>query len=102
MKSALLFVCNLILSAKPVKSICIICRRKTWRLKDAGIQEEFEQEVTIKCQTIRAGVENDWKSIKNKLLEAADEICGQRRGGYQWHKKAWRWNKTVHNAVKEK
>ena len=102
MKSALLFVCNLILSAKPVKSICIICRRKTWRLKDAAIQEEFEQEVTIKCQTIRAGVENDWNSIGNGLLEAENGICRWTQHCYQWHKKAWRWNKTVHNAVKEK
>ena len=44
-----LFFCDLIVSAKPVKYIRIPSRRKTWKLKDADIPEEFEQRVTMKC-----------------------------------------------------
>ena len=44
-----LFFCDLIVSAKPVKHIRIPSRRKTWKLKDADIPEEFEQRVTMKC-----------------------------------------------------
>ena len=56
----------------------------------------------MKCQTIPAGVENGWKSIKNGFLEAADEICGWTQGDCQWHKETWRWIETVDNAVKVK
>ena len=83
------------MSAKPAKPISIPSRRKTWKLKEAGISEEFEQKVTMKCQTILAGVENSWKSIKNRLLEAADEIYGWTQSGCQWHKETWLRNETV-------
>ena len=54
-------------------------RGKTSKLKDADIQGKFEQRVAMRCQIILAGLENGGtveKSIKNGLLEAADEICG--------------------------
>ena len=94
-------VCDLIVSAKPVKPIHIPPRRKAWKLTDTGTQQ-FEQRVTTKCQTIPAGVENSWKSIKNGLLEAADEIRGWMRGAYQQHKETFWWDKTVDNAIKVK
>ena len=56
----------------------------------------------MKCQTLPARVENGWKSIKNGLLEAADEICGWTRGGCERHKETWQWNETVDNVVKVK
>ena len=43
-----------------------------------------------------------WESIKNWLLEAADETCGWTQGGCPWHKETWWWNNDVENAVKEK
>ena len=82
-------VCKLILSTKPVKPIRIPSRRKIWKLKDHAIREEFEQRVTMKCQTLPARVENGCKSIKNGLLEAADEIYGWTRGGCERHKETW-------------
>ena len=45
-------VCDLVVSAKPVKPIHIPPRWKTWKLKDTVVQKEFEQEVSIKCQQI--------------------------------------------------
>lgn len=69
------------MSVKPVKPICIPPRRDTWKLKDGDMQEEeFEQRVTMKCKTTLAGVENSWKSFKNRLLETTNEICRWRGG----------------------
>ena len=75
-----LLACDLVVSAKPVKPIHITPRRKAWKLKDAVVQKEFEQVVSMKCQNIPAEVESAWEYIKNGLLEAADEICGWTRG----------------------
>lgn len=69
-------------------------RWKTWELKDAGMREEFEQRVTMKCQTIPSRMEKGWKPIKHGFLEAADEICGWTQGGCQQHKETWWWNET--------
>ena len=49
-----LLVCDLVVSAQPVKPICIPPRRKTWKLKDTVMQKEFEQAVSMKCQQIPA------------------------------------------------
>ena len=49
-----LLVCDLVVLAKPVKPICIAPRRKTWKLKDTGVQKEFEQAVSMKYQQIPA------------------------------------------------
>ena len=48
------------------------------------------------------GVEKSWKSIKNGLIEAADEIYGWIQGGCQLHKETWWWNRTVDIAAKMK
>ena len=77
-----LLVCDLIVPAKPLKPICIPPKRNFSYLKDAGIWEEFEQGVTMKCQTIPTRVENSFKSIKNGLLDALDEACGWIQGGF--------------------
>ena len=58
--------------------------------------------MTMICQTFLARMENSWKSIKNGLLEVADEICRCTQGGCQYHKETWWWNATVDNAVKVK
>ena len=87
------------LSVKPIR---IPPKRKTWKLKDTVVQKEFEQTVSMKCQQIPADVESAWESIRNGLLEAADEICGWTRGGCPCHKETWWWNNDVDNAVKEK
>ena len=68
--------CDLVVSAKPAKPIHIPPKRKTWKLKDAVKQGEFEQAVSMKCQQIPAEKKSTWKYIKNELLEAAEEICG--------------------------
>ena len=56
----------------------------------------------MKCQQIPAEVESAWESIKNGLLEVADEICGWTRSGFPRHKETCWWNNDVDNAVKEK
>ena len=97
-----LLVCDLVISAKPVKPIRIPPRRKPWKFNDTVVQKEFEQAVSMKCQQIPAEVDNAWEYIKNGLLEAADEIFGWTRGGCPRHKEIWWWNNEVDNAVKEK
>ena len=97
-----LLVCDSVVSAKPVKAICIPPRLKTLKLKDTVVQKEFGQAVSMKHQQIPAEVDHAWESIKNRLLEAADEICGWAQGGCTWHKETWWWNNDADNAVKEK
>ena len=97
-----LLVCDLVVFAKPVKHIRIPPKRKTWKLKDAVVQKQFEQAVSIKCQQIRAEVETAKEYIKNGLFKAADEICGWTRGGRSRHQETWWWNNEVDIAVKEK
>ena len=81
-----LLVCDLGVLAKPVKPIRIPPTRKTWKLNDTVVQKEFEQAVSMKCQQIPAEVESAWEYTKNRLREAADEICGWTRGGCPRHK----------------
>ena len=99
-----LLVCDLVVSAKPVKPIRIPPRRKTWKLEGTVVQKKFEQAVSVKCQQIPVEVDSAWEYIKNGLLKAADEICGWTQGGCPQHKKKqnWWWNNEVDNAVKEK
>ena len=47
-----LLVCDLVVSAKPVKPIRIPPRKKIWKLKDTAVQKELEQAVPMKCQQI--------------------------------------------------
>ena len=63
-----LLVCDLVVSAKPVKPIRIPPRWKTWKLKDTVVQKEFEQEVSMKCQQIRAEVESAWVLMAQRNL----------------------------------
>ena len=51
-KQDILLVCDLVVSAKPVKPIRIPPRRKTWKLKDTVVQKEFEQALSRKCPQI--------------------------------------------------
>ena len=53
-----LLVCGLFVLAKPVKPICILPRRKSWKLKGIVVQKEFEQAVSMKCQENPAGVDS--------------------------------------------
>ena len=96
-----LLVCDLVVSVKPVKTIRIPPRRKTWKLKDTVVQKEFEQAVSMKCQQIPAKVESVCEYNLNGFLEAADEMCEWTQGGCPRHKETWWWD-NVDNAVKEK
>ena len=97
-----LLVCDLVVSTKPIKPIRIPPRRKTWKLRDPDVQKAFEQAVLRKCQHVPVEVEGSWSTIKNGLLEAADETCGWTRGGCPRHKETWWWNNEVDNVIKEK
>ena len=97
-----ILVSDLVISAKATKPIRIPPRRKTWKLRDSAVQKEFEQAVLRKCQDIPADIEGLWTSIKNVLLDAADETCGWTRGGCPRHKETWWWNSDVDNIIKEK
>ena len=54
-----LIVCNLVVSAIPVKPIRIPTRRKNWRLKDTVVQNEFEQGALKE----RFGIYQKWTSL---------------------------------------
>ena len=82
-----LLVCDLVISAKSVQPICILPRRKSWKLKDTVVQKEFEQVVSLKCQQIPAEVERAWEYIKNGLLKAADEYVSGHKVGVHSTKK---------------
>ena len=61
-----LLVCDLVVSAKPVKPIRILPRTETWRLKDTVVPKEFEQAVSMKCQQMQKwralGIYQKWTS----------------------------------------
>ena len=44
---------------------------KLWRLRESRVKEEFAEGVNNKCDG-----NEDWYSLKRKLLDVASEVCG--------------------------
>ena len=44
---------------------------KLWRLRESRVKEEFAEGVSNKCDG-----NEDWYSLKRKLLDVASEVCG--------------------------
>jgi len=51
-------------------------RRRVWKLKDHATRVNFEERAR---ELIDVDARNLWKSFKDGLLQACDEVCGKKR-----------------------
>ena len=66
---------------------------KMWKLRESEVKEEFAEAVNNKCHD-----NEDWCSLKRKLLDVASEVCGYTKTKLRHFEKQW-WNKDVDVAV---
>ena len=79
-----------------------LSRCKVWRLKEEEIRTVFQQKMQDKAVMREDGDVNViWGSLRQCLLEVADEVCGKTKGN-QRHSQTWWWNDEVAAAIKEK
>ena len=79
-------------------------RRKIWKLDDIDVAETFKAHMDISRRRVgntHLSVEEQWKTLKESLLEATEISCGWTKGPPR-HKETWWWNNLVDIAVKEK
>ena len=82
---------------RPGRKTNIICRR-VWKLKEEETKSNFKQRVR---ELVDMEAPDLWKSFKEGVLKACDELCGKktlrRHGGNTW----W-WNDNVKDAIARK
>ena len=47
-------------------------------------------------------VEENWETIRNTVLEAAEEVCGTTKGGKYQERETWWWTEYVQKNTKKK
>jgi hypothetical protein len=79
-----------------------VSRCKVWKLKEAEIREAFRTRVEERsAMRVDGNVDATWGSLRDCLLEVADEVCGRTKGN-QRHSETWWWNAEVGKVIKEK
>ena len=77
-------------------------RCKVWKLKEPEIRTDFQQRIHDKAIKREDGdVDAIWGSLRECLLEVADEVCRKTKGN-QRHSQTWWWNDDVAQVIKEK
>jgi hypothetical protein len=77
-------------------------RCKVWKLKELEIRSDFQQRIHDKAIEREDGdVDFIWCSLRECLLEVADEVCGKTKGN-QRHSQTWWWNDDVAQVISEK
>jgi len=81
-------------------------RSKVWRLKEPDFQQAFQDRVKERLANGPetegvCDVEMVWSSLKECLLDVAEEVCGKTKGR-QRHRETWWWNEDVAKFVEEK
>jgi hypothetical protein len=77
-------------------------RCKVWKLKELEIRSDFQQRIRDKAIEREDGdVDFIWCSLRECLLEVADEVCGKTKGN-QRHSQTWWWNDDVAQVISEK
>ena len=66
---------------------------KMWKLRESEVKEELAEAVNNKCHN-----NEDWCSLKRKLLDVASEVCGYTKTKLRHFETQW-WNKDVDVAV---
>ena len=75
-----------------------IVRRRVWKLNEKPTREAFEQRVKELVDTEEPDL---WKTFKDGVLSACDEVCGKKTSRRDRGDKWW-WNEEVKNAVARK
>ena len=79
-----------------------VSRCKVWKFKKAAIREAFRTRVEKRsAMRVDGNVDATWGSLRNCLLEVADEVC-ERTKRNQRHSETWWWNAEVGKVIKEK
>ena len=73
-------------------------RRNINLLKYLKIRKQFEEKA---IELVDIGVPNMWGQFKHGVIEACDEVCGNKRGRRSKGDTQW-WNEEVKEAVSKK
>ena len=75
-----------------------IVKRQMWKLKDSETRRRWKERVT---ELVNTEAQDLWKSFKNGILQACDEVCGKKRGRKD-RGNTWWWNVEVKDAITRK
>jgi hypothetical protein len=88
------------------KKKVFVSRCRVWRLNDDKTRQTFKLkfEERLHATPEDMNVETAWCSMRNCLLEVADEVCGRTKGGqrHRHSRETWWWNDNVAAVIKEK
>ena len=73
-------------------------RIKEWKLQDETVRTKFEESVAKRMEKNEGG----WENLRDCVLEAGREICGQTTGNFRSKRETWWWNETVQRVIREK
>ena len=73
-------------------------KRKVWKLKEEETRGKFQERVE---EFVNMDTPDLWKSFKEGVLRACDEVCGKTRGRRE-QGETWWWNDDVKDAVTKK
>ena len=98
-----LLVAELTIKTEKKRKIKVCSRLKVWRLKEPKEKESYQLAVREKMVGCQAdwGVEEFWKYGAKVLIDAAEQVCGRKKGPRR-HKETWWWNSEVEEALKTK
>ena len=75
-----------------------IGRKRVWKLKNNETRRKFAERVE---ELVNVDTSDLWRSFKDGVLRACDEICGKKRGRRD-QGNTWWWNEEVKVAVASK
>ena len=96
-----LLVCDIKVVVPPQPKSKFVPRVKTWKLRDALKQAEFQDSFTRNVNETATTTEELWATLKSGLLNSAEQVCGLSKE-HRWRKQTWWWSKHVDNAIQEK
>ena len=105
-----LVVCDFTVHIPHKKAPKFTPRIRTWKLKDPATAGQFQETFKLKANAINVDstsdnttkpVECHWNKLKEPLLQASIEVCGQTKN-HQWRAETWWWNEQVDAAIQEK
>ena len=73
-------------------------KRRVWKLKEDETRRKFQHRVG---ELVDMDSPNLWKSFKEGVLRACDEVCGKARGRRE-QGETWWWNEDVKDAIAKK
>ena len=71
---------------------------KQWKLREEEVRRKFEENVKIRMEGNTGG----WEKLRDSIMEAGREICGETTGRFSRRRETWWWNKTVQQRIEEK